>query len=671
MLHLRHAAGPWLAGLVFVGSFLWRLAKAEFHNDHFFPMAGGRQILAGELPWRDFFEEGRPLQFMLSAAMLAVSGETLLGEALLSIALLSLGAALVFLLALHASKCLPLALAAAAIIVVADLRLYSYPKLAFPMLTLALAWRYADRPSPGWLAALGFICGVSGLMRLDLGLMAAVAASVLVAARHWPDGWPTIVRRGAILAGAAALTCSPYILFVEANGGLTAYALEGVGAFRSAQSRRPTITAGGRLRPHFDFDTTLPLIRVSEAQPLPPVGVSVRWSPHVVDSRRLGLEQRYRLSPVEPIGERSWKYLLGDPSSANLEALVGDPAVEDTHGVDRRRFRPTERPNESVLATLRRESPLLRLDILPGLQHVQNSVSWLYYLAYVGPGLVVLSLVWLRVRPDRSKAPLCHEGPKLLAVAALTSVAAPVLLQSPYETRVVEPLGPALVMGAWLIGRWLGVRPGSGQLIAAARLGLAGALVGVTWSSVAHLTGFERQLEVRSVLEGPAAMAGAFERTVERLTISPPIDGWASDDAPGGRALTRWVYECTRPDDRLLIASFAPEIFFFGERLFAGGYPYLGLAYWSSDAAQRRGIERLEAQSVPILLGGELGLRLVARNHPILNEYLMGRFERVPPASLPAHVHNQWIVMIDRAAVPLRTYEPLGLPCFTPDSPNG
>lgn len=71
-----------------------------------------------------------------------------------------------------------------------------------------------------------------------------------------------------------------------------------------------------------------------------PAYVNVRWGTSIGDVERGRLERRYSLTPGEPRGERSWNYLLTDVSRDNIRAIVRDPAVADTHEIDRLTFRP-------------------------------------------------------------------------------------------------------------------------------------------------------------------------------------------------------------------------------------------------------------------------------------------------------------------------------------------
>ena len=70
-----------------------------------------------------------------------------------------------------------------------------------------------------------------------------------------------------------------------------------------------------------------------------PIFVHLRWAPDVDDTAREEAERRYSLSQPEALEGRTWGYTLSDLSTANIRALVSDPAVEDTQDIDRTAFR--------------------------------------------------------------------------------------------------------------------------------------------------------------------------------------------------------------------------------------------------------------------------------------------------------------------------------------------
>ncbi len=78
-----------------------------------------------------------------------------------------------------------------------------------------------------------------------------------------------------------------------------------------------------------------------------PAYVHVRWTVPLDESARQELERRFSLTRPVPRGGSTYGYYLTDLSADNIRRLVIDPAVDDTHEIDRSAFRisPTaERP---------------------------------------------------------------------------------------------------------------------------------------------------------------------------------------------------------------------------------------------------------------------------------------------------------------------------------------
>ena len=77
--------------------------------------------------------------------------------------------------------------------------------------------------------------------------------------------------------------------------------------------------------------------------------VHVRWQETIPDGERLRLQERYGLAngvPADAAG--TWRYELRDTGSANVRALLRDPAVADTAYLDRASATPTEDRSLSV-----------------------------------------------------------------------------------------------------------------------------------------------------------------------------------------------------------------------------------------------------------------------------------------------------------------------------------
>ncbi len=63
--------------------------------------------------------------------------------------------------------------------------------------------------------------------------------------------------------------------------------------------------------------------------------VNIRWAAAVDDAARRARETRYRLAEGVQRDGNTWRYDLQDRSTANVQQLLADAAVEDTHGIDR------------------------------------------------------------------------------------------------------------------------------------------------------------------------------------------------------------------------------------------------------------------------------------------------------------------------------------------------
>ena len=70
--------------------------------------------------------------------------------------------------------------------------------------------------------------------------------------------------------------------------------------------------------------------------------VHVRWEASLEASARQELEARFRLADAELLDGSTWRYDLVDPSRDIIRALVRNPAVDDTHHIDRSSFTPDD-----------------------------------------------------------------------------------------------------------------------------------------------------------------------------------------------------------------------------------------------------------------------------------------------------------------------------------------
>ena len=153
-----------------------------------------------------------------------------------------------------------------------------------------------------------------------------------------------------------------------------------------------------------------------------------------------------------------------------------------------------------------------------------------------------------------------------------------------------------------------------------------------------------------------------YDLVRERLAALPPQQ-WG-DAAPEGTLIgSYYLAECTEPTDRVLMATYAPEVPVFARRLFAAGQGTFGLAFYESEVQQREAVTRLQRQSVPIVLGSsdDFEGEFVA-DYRHVHEWMAGRYEDAGVLSSNGTPRFRVFVASDRQ--PRRVHPVLGLPCF-------
>ena len=115
-----------------------------------------------------------------------------------------------------------------------------------------------------------------------------------------------------------------------------------------------------------------------------PVKVNVRWAATVDDAARFQLEQRYTLARPDPQGDRTFSYALTDRSLENISNLLVDPAVEDTHQIDRSAYQ------------VESSAPSLRYVGIPAGLEFLSFLGFLGGLATIGLALITRSPTLVR-----------------------------------------------------------------------------------------------------------------------------------------------------------------------------------------------------------------------------------------------------------------------------------
>lgn len=614
------------------------LAHTSFSNDQFVHLARAQAWLAGDWPIRDYEEPGALLTVGVSAAAQALFGQSLLPELLLSVVALGIAAAVTCWLVIRLTGSRALGILAAVLQIAIAPRLYAYPKILLYPVGIVLLHRYIVSPTRPRLFAAGVWVTFSFLLRHDHGIYAAAATALTVLAVHWREGAPRVARRFALLAAFGLVLVLPYLVYVQANIGLFRYLQLGVGTYQGEASRTaialPTFTiASGPL-----------LVRQPiEASDLP--GIHIRWAPHVDEGMRVAHERAVPLQHAEHIEERTWRYRVEWHRTDALAPLFAGRDVEDVDGINRQTLElDAPRPlGTRVLASL----GLRGLRFGPPIASLSENVGpFLFYSAWLLP---LLALV-LWVKSDTRDRTLI-----VPVIAALAVICALGFQRDEPAIRTPDVFGTYPVLFAWVLASLFAVSQGTSRRLLRAAVVTLAILVN---ASVLSLGRAGEMLTRTQLFEGPGAMASRATAIARSARDWPWSTHWPGDEE---WRVARYVHDCTRPGDRLLVTWFAPQFFVFSQRPFAGRETVLMPLYRDPSSYETRVLDTWRRQSVPIVLAEESTYPRFADAYPALAGYITDHYRQV--ATMPTR-GDRIVVYAEGGREFSRTDAELGWECL-------
>jgi len=189
-------------------------------------------LLAGDRPYRDFYDWGAPLTGYLSTVAQLAVGYRLIGEFGLQWLLIVAGQVVSFHLAYRLSRSLVASCATflLSLLLLVATPTYNYPKLLVYPLAVWLAWRYLDRPNAGRAAMLGLLTTIAFLLRHDHGVhvagLTALAFAVTRLVRPSSRSVRALLVEGVAYGVTALVSITPWLLLVHLNEGLPEYMRE-------------------------------------------------------------------------------------------------------------------------------------------------------------------------------------------------------------------------------------------------------------------------------------------------------------------------------------------------------------------------------------------------------------------------------------------------------------
>jgi hypothetical protein len=626
---------------VAAGTFVLRWLTLDFDNDYFMHMAWAADMLRGQWPVRDFVEPGFPLQTGLAYAGLRLGGYQLSWEGAIACAFIALSTALTYTLCRRLGIPRLLSLLVVVVAIVTFPRLYTYPKaFVYPAAMWALLC-YQRRPDRRALVLVAFMTAVAFLFRHDHGAWIVGPTVVGFAFCHWQA--PKMLARRLLVYGMASLAMvSPWLVWVSVSGHAAQY-------WSFLVERSEGLTDRARLPLQiFEFDFGAPLVSVVPVE-YPVVGV--RWAATVPDDQRRSLEDRYRLLPLSDEPNR---YRLRNLDRDNIRALLADPAIEDTSGIDRSSARSPDGAFPWLYLQFQRYLPVVRLRVLPGFVKTINAEPWLTDVTFFAPWfvLVVELLRRLTVRkPDTDAGPAI-----VIPVALLSIITYQTLVRASPDSRLGDIAALTAVLIGWGIWRVWAVR-------------------GVTRMVVRPLAVLVMLLTIGSALTYGRVIArvggvGVDGPTnfVRRLSgvggvyATRPLDLFAPPGATGLAGLSRWLNECTNETARVALIGFEPQVFVLSERGFAGGLAFYDLGWNSAPEDQALVIERWSRQDVPVVLAMESEWGSFSRDYPAIRGWIDGHYDIVEHSDFGGG--KLLGVLVHKSAHSMRSHVPTGLPCL-------
>ena len=158
------------------------------------------------------------------------------------------------------------------------------------------------------------------------------------------------------------------------------------------------------------------LFLLRELTSTPAVAVGIRWQPEIAAVERRKAEARYLLANGVTRSADNSTYDLLDLSTGNIRALVDDPRVADTQGLNRSDFEPNgDASDETITSALAR---------IPGLRNPgTRSVVLFVLLLLAAPGAVMALVRRVRMARGVDQASRRRVGWTLAAVALFVALA--------------------------------------------------------------------------------------------------------------------------------------------------------------------------------------------------------------------------------------------------------
>jgi hypothetical protein len=615
-------------------------------NDNFLHLTLARQWLSGDWPVRDFFDQASILQYAISAVAQVIVGDRLVSEALVVGLAWAISTYLVFELVRRLTGHPVVATLAALLLITAGARGYSYPKGLIYAVAAPLWWRYVHAPDRKGVALLGAWAAVAFYWRADHGVYVALGVPLACLAAH---GVRLLSLSRCVVAGAAMLALvAPFLGYVQATLGLPEYIQTGVAA---AQTEH--LTQGPHEWPVLRFGRRTVVAEPADAY-APAIGI--RWVSESTAEQRQQVLARYDLTPIASDDNAVERVRLSARSIANLRAVVNEPLVADTSGVDR--SSGTLSPSSwNAWQRWKFNHAWLRMRVLPALDSEARASEVAVALFYAFPIAMILTARWLTgYLRNVSSA-------QLVAFATFVLIVDAGMLRLPFPARMGDGVVlSAVAFGCCVSGMWR-ASIASWWLPRSVLSAGAVALTLAVLTSVSSASRFDERIS--DLAGGGMSLARArasWQAVYDELTASPPLSYYVDRRARFSLLLAGYVRDCVPEGERLLVLWFEPEIYYYGDRLMAQRHLVFAPTWAGVAHEQRMTIDKIIRFAPPVVLARQSALEGYARaSYPGVVDYLQREYRL---AATIAEEGEDYMIFARRDRTPLRGFGSGEWPCF-------
>jgi len=218
---------------------------------------------------------------------------------------------------------------------------------------------------------------------------------------------------------------------------------------------------------------------------------------------------------------------------------------------------------------------------------------------------------------------------------------------------------PAILLGC-ILGVLLKVAAEGGRR---RRLALRGALVVVVLFMMTAMATVGLFGERVSFLAGgwrsATRMRAAWSDSASRLVASPALRYWDNVNGPPSIRFAQYVSACVPPSERLAVMWFAPEIYYYTDRLMAVRH-LVFIPGMTTPQEQQRTVEKFDRASAPIVLAEARLWTYTRTAFPALvadieRDYVQADF---------LDEDEGYLVLVRRGRSASNTWGPRAWPCF-------